>query len=466
MYRAVGLTVVRWRMRAACPSCSTQVDTDPGELAACSACGHWWIADEPAEDAGAAPEGTGSGSSLSGPLDEAGSSSSSGSTPDVSDESDFDFDAVVDDSMSDDSLSDDPLSDDSLSDDDLLPPIIPDGDPAWQLELGSDSVPELGHGDALSDGPSLHPSDGAAPLDAAPSAGAPSVAPDSVAPDSVAPDSVAPDSVARDSVAPDSVARDSDARDSDAAGGDSAARASGPDDLSTEGQAALPASLVGADMSPAPAPMLDDAPPPVPRPVVSEIANDLPSSLPVPQMVPPDQPWEFELQLAVGDRVQGPFDRMLLQEELYTGLLTGDERIRVPGSTVWGRLGDREEFAKVLHLLGKDEDVRGQRRIASWQRSSAAATASGPAAAGTSPAHDASASPGPGLGSAGSGAAPGTTGSLPSTNGGASPSPDRHAMVAPVPASTGGGGGKMALVAGVVVVVVALVALAAYFAGT
>jgi len=94
--------------------------------------------------------------------------------------------------------------------------------------------------------------------------------------------------------------------------------------------------------------------------------------LPRPVPTPESQPWEFELQLAVGDQVKGPHDRMFLREGLYVGRLTGDERIRIPGASAWERLGDRAEFAEVLQLLETDDAApRGNTRIAGWQRSGA-----------------------------------------------------------------------------------------------
>ena len=116
-----------------------------------------------------------------------------------------------------------------------------------------------------------------------------------------------------------------------------------------------------AEPSPAPAPLVSETPLP---PRVRGPINELPSPAPTPE----EHPWEFELQLGVGDRVEGPFDRMYLREHVYMGRLTGDERLRVPGAKEWERLGDRPEFAEVLHLLGKDGPVLGNKRIAGWQK--------------------------------------------------------------------------------------------------
>jgi 2-oxoglutarate dehydrogenase E2 component (dihydrolipoamide succinyltransferase) len=151
--------------------------------------------------------------------------------------------------------------------------------------------------------------------------------------------------------------------------------------------------------------------------------------LPRPTPAPEDHPWEFELQLGVGDKVEGPFDRMYLREHLYMGRLTGDERVRVPGATAWARLGDRPEFAEVLHLLGKDEPaVVGNKRIAGWQKA------------------------GPGNVT---GAAP-----RPTPAASAPPAP-LSAAPAPAPAAPAAGGVKGPLVAVAIVVVVAALAAAA-----
>lgn len=89
-----------------------------------------------------------------------------------------------------------------------------------------------------------------------------------------------------------------------------------------------------------------------------------------------EQPFEFELQLADGDRWEGPFDRFNLREMVYTERLTGDERLRVPGQPDSERLRDRPEFAEVLQLLGKQEASAPRKSsIAGWKKGGAVAEA-------------------------------------------------------------------------------------------
>ncbi|MEC7949205.1 MAG: hypothetical protein VX265_16670, partial [Myxococcota bacterium] len=152
---------------------------------------------------------------------------------------------------------------------------------------------------------------------------------------------------------------------------------------------------------------------------------------------PEEHPWEFELQLGVGDRVEGPFDRMYLREHVYMGRLTGDERIRVPGASTWARLGDRPEFAEILSLLGKEAPaVVGNKRIAGWQKTGG--VPSTPGTPGGGPTRPSAARPTP---------APARP---------ASPTPaDPPADPAPAP----GAGGRTKLLAGAaILVVVAVVA--------
>ncbi len=148
-------------MQIACPSCGAEVTTDPGELAACSACGHWWIAEEPG----------------------------------------------VEDLTLDQTVEEDPLDEP-----------FEDGDDAGAPGPSGDGEP---HRDA---GPALEPE------------------------------------------------RD--------AQGD-------------------PEPIEGASSAPVVAAL--------------ERARDLPSVVASPTPTPPDHPWEFELQFAVGDQVQGPWDRMHLR---------------------------------------------------------------------------------------------------------------------------------------------------------
>lgn len=85
---------------------------------------------------------------------------------------------------------------------------------------------------------------------------------------------------------------------------------------------------------------------------------------------------EFELQFADGDRWQGPFDRFQLREMLYTERLTGQERVRVPGTADAEQLGERPEFAEILSLLGKeDENTARRSSIVGWKKGGAVADA-------------------------------------------------------------------------------------------
>lgn len=90
------------------------------------------------------------------------------------------------------------------------------------------------------------------------------------------------------------------------------------------------------------------------------LATDIPDlrdligeALPPSDSAAPAQPIEFELQFAVGDAIQGPYDRITLREMLYTGRLTGDERVRIPGSSSFEKLSRRPEMAGVLALVEK-----------------------------------------------------------------------------------------------------------------
>jgi hypothetical protein len=90
------------------------------------------------------------------------------------------------------------------------------------------------------------------------------------------------------------------------------------------------------------------------------LATDIPDlrdligeALPPTDSAAPAQPIEFELQFAVGDAIQGPYDRITLREMLYTGRLTGDERVRIPGSSSFEKLSRRPEMAGVLALVEK-----------------------------------------------------------------------------------------------------------------
>lgn len=69
---------------------------------------------------------------------------------------------------------------------------------------------------------------------------------------------------------------------------------------------------------------------------------------PAPELAAPEPlPLEFELQRAQGDAIEGPYDRVSLQEMLYTGVLKGSERVRVPGESAFVPLSERAE----LHFI-------------------------------------------------------------------------------------------------------------------
>ncbi len=62
----------------------------------------------------------------------------------------------------------------------------------------------------------------------------------------------------------------------------------------------------------------------------------------------PAAPLELELQRAQGDAIEGPYDRITLQEMLYAGRLTGEERVRAPGAPAFVMLREHAELAFVL----------------------------------------------------------------------------------------------------------------------
>lgn len=83
----------------------------------------------------------------------------------------------------------------------------------------------------------------------------------------------------------------------------------------------------------------------------------------------PAGPITFELQHAIGDAVQGPFDRITLREMIYAGRLTGDERIRIPGTSAFTRLADRPEFAAVLAVSDRGTSHPAPRSVrGGWRR--------------------------------------------------------------------------------------------------
>lgn len=85
-------------------------------------------------------------------------------------------------------------------------------------------------------------------------------------------------------------------------------------------------------------------------------------------------PVELELQRAQGDAIEGPYDRITLQEMLYTGRLTGTERVRVPGEAAFHTLSDRPELAFVRERF-HGEAVRARGSLSAAPEPSAAATA-------------------------------------------------------------------------------------------
>jgi hypothetical protein len=83
---------------------------------------------------------------------------------------------------------------------------------------------------------------------------------------------------------------------------------------------------------------------------------------------------EFELQLAPGDAITGPFDIRYLRELLYSGRLTGDECVRVPGQSELVPIGEVEVFAAVLGLRSESRDTRRKpgHPFTRWRRDASA----------------------------------------------------------------------------------------------
>ncbi|MDG1481386.1 MAG: hypothetical protein P8R54_17460 [Myxococcota bacterium] len=74
----------------------------------------------------------------------------------------------------------------------------------------------------------------------------------------------------------------------------------------------------------------------------------------------------FELQRTEGDQVIGPLVRSQIREMLYSGTLTGRERVRLPGSEGgWKPLAACEELSEILVLL--DIQIPREHRIQGWQ---------------------------------------------------------------------------------------------------
>ena len=74
----------------------------------------------------------------------------------------------------------------------------------------------------------------------------------------------------------------------------------------------------------------------------------------------------FELQRTEGDQVIGPLVRSRIREMLYSGELTGRERVRLPGSDGgWKPLAACEELSEILVML--DIQIPRDHRIQGWQ---------------------------------------------------------------------------------------------------
>ncbi len=74
----------------------------------------------------------------------------------------------------------------------------------------------------------------------------------------------------------------------------------------------------------------------------------------------------FELQRTEGDKVIGPLVRSQVREMLYSGELTGKERVRLPGSDGgWSPLAACEELSDILVML--DIQAPREHRIQGWQ---------------------------------------------------------------------------------------------------
>lgn len=146
----------------------------------------------------------------------------------------------------------------------------------------------------------------------------------------------------------------------------------------------LPASLPPQrDPSPAPALSLPPSPPPNPPPMgATEGAGPVVAAeAPLGPIHEPALPAAFELQLAQGDSIQGPYDRVTLREMLYLGRLTGDERVRVPGKSAFTRLADHPEFAVVLAVSDRVQaPVAARAARGGWKRTDAGLSAADAAA--------------------------------------------------------------------------------------
>lgn len=112
-------------------------------------------------------------------------------------------------------------------------------------------------------------------------------------------------------------------------------------------------------------PTSEAEPEPVPEAALQPVPDPTPAA-PVPL------PLELELQRALGDAIEGPYDRITLQEMLYTGRLNGTERVRVPGEVAFHTLSERPELAFVRERF-HSEAVRARGSLSAAPQNSAAA---------------------------------------------------------------------------------------------
>jgi len=91
-------------------------------------------------------------------------------------------------------------------------------------------------------------------------------------------------------------------------------------------------------------------------------------------------PFLYEVQRSEGESAQGFFDRIQIRQQLYTGALTGRERVRPPGSDRnWTPIAQLSEFSSIFSLLDAEHRGDGQ-RIRGWQSSNNAEQVASPSA--------------------------------------------------------------------------------------
>lgn len=83
-----------------------------------------------------------------------------------------------------------------------------------------------------------------------------------------------------------------------------------------------------------------------------------------------DAAFEFELQFSKGDPWRGPWPVAKIRELIYVGRLTGEERVRLPGTAAVMPMRDRREFAEVLALLGRESPALLRQSRVSWRSQS------------------------------------------------------------------------------------------------